>query len=112
MRKRSIQVKLYLNEDENRHLCELSERTCLSKSRLIRYLLQGYIPPVPPPVEYRKLIKELRMIGSNINQMLVIARCNGILNTAELQKHLDSLDNIEDEMREAFDFKKRDKRWQ
>ena len=52
------------------------------------------------------------MIGNNINQILVIARSNGIFNTAELQKHLKELDVVEDEMREAFDFKKRDKKWQ
>jgi hypothetical protein len=34
------------------------------------------------------------------------------LNTADLQIHLNKLDVIEDEMREAFDFKKRDKQWQ
>ena len=51
------------------------------------------------------------MLGNNINQILVIARSNGVLNTLELQRHLNELDNIEDEMREAFDFKKRDKKW-
>lgn len=112
MRRRPIQVKAYFNEKEYRNLCELSEKTKLAKGQLIRYLVQGYIPPVPPPVDYKKLIRELRMLGNNINQILVIARSNGILNTVELQKHLTELDEIEDEMRDAFDFKKRDKRWQ
>lgn len=112
MRRRPIQVKAYFNEKEYRNLCELSEKTKLAKGQLIRYLVQGYIPPVPPPVDYKKLIRELRMLGNNINQILVIARSNRILNTVELQKYLTKLDEIEDEMRDAFDFKKRDKRWQ
>ena len=111
MRTRPIQVKAYFNEKEYLYLCELSEKTKLTKSKLIRYLIQGYSPPVPPPVEYKKLIRELRMLGNNINQILVIARSNGVLNTLELQRHLNELDNIEDEIREAFDFKKRDKKW-
>jgi hypothetical protein len=101
----------YYNEKEYQELCELCKKTGLGKSTLIRYLILGYEPPVPPPVEYKKLIRELRMLGNNINQILVIARSNGILNIAELQKHLNELDSIEDEMREAFDFKKRDKKW-
>ena len=112
MRRRPIQVKAYFNEKEYLYLCELCDKTKLSKGKLIRFLIQGYSPPVSPPVEYKKLIRELRMLGNNINQILVIARSNGILNTAELQKHLNELDSIEDEMREAFDFKKRDKKWQ
>ena len=58
------------------------------------------------------MIEQIARLGNNINQILVIARSNGILNTADLQKHLNELDVIEDEMREAFDFKKRDKQWQ
>ena len=111
MRIRPIQVKSYFNENEYQHLCELSEMLKLSKGQVIRYLVEGYAPPVPPPVDYKKLIRELRMLGNNINQILVIARSNGILNTFELQKHLSELDEIEDEMRDAFDFKKRDNRW-
>ncbi len=111
MRRRPIMVISYYNDKEYQELCNLCEETGLGKSNLIRYLIQGYRPPIPPPVDYKKLIRELRMLGNNINQILVIARSNGILNTAELQKHLNELDSIEDEMREVFDFKKRDKKW-
>ena len=111
MRRRPIKVTSYYTKEEYMQLCELSEKLNLGKSTLIRYLVQGYSPPVPPPVDYKKLIRELRMLGNNINQILVIARSNGILNIVELQKYLSELDEIEDEMREAFDFKKRDNRW-
>lgn len=111
MRRRPIMVISYYNEKEYQELCDLCKKTGLGKSTLIRYLIQGYKPPIPPPVDYKKLIRELRMLGNNINQILVIARSNGILNTADLQKHLNELDVIEDEMRETFDFKKRDKQW-
>lgn len=112
MRRRPIKVTSYYTEEEYQQLCTLCKKIGLGKSTLIRYLVQGYKPPVPPPVDYKKLIREVRMLGNNINQILVIARSNGILNTAELQIYLTELDEIEDEMREAFDFKKRDNRWQ
>ena len=112
MRSRNIQVKFCLNDEEFQHLNELCEKVKLSKSDLLRFLLLGYKPIVPPPIEYKKLITEMRMIGNNINQLVVIARSKGILNTERLEKHITALDDIEDEMRDAFNFKKRDKRWQ
>ena len=111
MRRIPIKVTSYHTTEEFKHLCDLCEQTKLGKSTLIGYLIKGYKPPIPPPVEYKMLIREMRMIGNNINQILVIARSNGILNVSELNKHLKELDKIEDMMREAFDFKKRDKEW-
>lgn len=106
MRKRNIRFELCLNEEENIKLNELCHKTRLNKSALIRYLILGYKPTEAPPIEYKVLIRELRAIGNNINQLIVIARSNGILNVSGLKKHLDELDLIENKMHEAFDFRK------
>lgn len=106
MRKRNIRFELCLNEEENICLNELCHKTRLNKSTLIRYLILGYKPAEAPPIEYKVLIRELRAIGNNINQLIVIARSNGILNVSGLKKHLDELDLIENKMHEAFDFRK------
>ena len=87
-------------------LNELSVKTNLSKSQVLRFLLSTSNLIEAPPIEYKVLIRELRAIGNNINQLIVIARSNGILNISELKKHLDKLDLIEDKMHEAFDFRK------
>lgn len=108
MRNRPIRCEVCFNEEENERLLMLCEKTKLSKAQIIRYLLLDYIPPEAPPIEHRKLIKELRMIGNNINQLLHLARLNGILNPKELQKHLDKLNLIEDEMHTAYEPKKRE----
>ena len=100
MRKRNIRF------EENICLNELCHKTRLNKSTLIRYLILGYKPAEAPPIEYKVLIRELRAIGNNINQLIVIARSNGILNVSGLKKHLDELDLIENKMHEAFDFRK------
>ncbi len=105
MRKRNIDIHLFLNE-EFYLLNELSVKTNLSKSQVLRFLLSTSNLIEAPPIEYKMLIRELRAIGNNINQLIVIARSNGILNISELKKHLDELDLIEDKMHEAFDFRK------
>lgn len=106
MRKRNIDIHLFLNEEEFYLLNELSVKTNLSKSQVLRFLLSTSNLIEAPPIEYKVLIRELRAIGNNINQLIVIARSNGILNVSELKKHLDKLDLIEDKMHEAFDFRK------
>ena len=52
------------------------------------------------------------MIGNNINQVLVIAKSNGVFNSLELQKHLDALDKLEDGMKEEINTLKRNRRWE
>lgn len=92
----------YYNEKEYEELMKLSKQTGLPKSTLIRYLVLGYSPPEGPPVNYGELIYQLRALGNNINQVLHIARTNGILNPVELEKHLTELRSIEKEMHSAF----------
>lgn len=55
-------------------------------------------------------VRELRMIGNNINQVLVIAKSNGVFNSLELQKQLCELDKIEDGMKEEINYLKRNRR--
>ena len=106
MRKRNIDIHLFLNEEEFYLLNELSVKTNLSKSQVLRFLLSTSNLIEAPPIEYKVLIRELRAIGNNINQLIVIARNNGILNVSGLKKHLDELDLIENKMHEVFDFRK------
>ena len=106
MRKRNIDIHLFLNEEEFYLLNELSVKTNLSKSQVLRFLLSTSNLIEAPPIEYKVLIRELRAIGNNINQLIVIARSNGILNVSSLKKHLDELDLIENKMHEVFDFRK------
>lgn len=106
MRKRNIDIHLFLNEEEFYLLNELSVKTNLSKSQVLRFLLSTSNLIEAPPIEYKVLIRELRAIGNNINQLIVIARSNGILNVSGLKKHLYELDLIENKMHEVFDFRK------
>ncbi len=106
MRSRPVQVKIYLNEKEYENLCRLCKETNLNKGRLIRLLLEGYVPPPAPPVEYNKLIREVRAVGNNINQILFFVNANGILNVPDLKDELKKLRKVEEEIRDGFKMKK------
>ncbi len=102
MRSRPISLLIYFNEKEYENLCNLCEKTNLKKGRLIRLLLEGYVPPPAPPVEYNKLIREIRAVGNNINQILFFINANGILNVPDLKVELKKLRKVEEEIRDEF----------
>lgn len=112
MRNRPIRFELCFNEKEYDTLNRFSERMKISKAQVLRFLLNSAILVEAPSIDYRKWIRELRMIGNNINQVLVIAKSNGVFNSLELQKHLDALDEIEDGMKEEINTLKRNRRWE
>lgn len=106
MRSRPVQVKIYLNEKEYENLCRLCKETNLNKGRLIRLLLEGYVPPSAPPVDYKKLIREVRAVGNNINQILFYVNANGILNVPDLNTELKKLREVEKFIREHYEAKR------
>lgn len=112
MSERKYEFHIYLNEEEKDALCKLSEITKLSKSQLIREIILGYSPPEGPPANYGELIYQLRSLGNNINQILRIARTNGILNPVELEKHLSELRTVEEKMHSAFYLNRGNNKWQ
>lgn len=112
MRNRPIRFELCFNEDEYTLLNAFSDKMKISKAQVIRFLLNTAVLVEAPAIDYRKWIRELRMIGNNINQLLVIAKSNGVFNSLELKKHLDELNDIEDGMREEINHLKKNRRWE
>lgn len=112
MRTRYKRVVVYLTEDEFNYLTEVCCKTKISKTNLFRFLLLGYTPPEGPPANYGELIYQLRSLGNNINQILRIARTNGILNPVELEKHLSELRTIEEKMHSVFYLNRENNKWQ
>ena len=51
-----------------------------------------------PNIEYRQFIRELRRIGSNIDQILRIAYTKAPLQVPDLKKALTSLSELEDKI--------------
>ena len=106
MRSRPIRLEVYFNEREHENLCRLCKETTLKRGRLIRLLLEGYVPPQAPPVDYKKLIREVRAVGNNINQILFYVNTNGILNVPDLNVELKKLREVEKFIREHYEAKR------
>lgn len=106
MRKRALRVTVCFDEKEYSNLNNLCKKTGLTKSKLIRYLLQGCTPIEAPPADYPKLIRELRAIGNNLNQLLKFARSVGFINTPELENTLNNLWEVDEKINSAFTVEK------
>lgn len=106
MKNMSVPIQFYATENDYTLLCELAEKTKLSKSKVLRYLIRGCHLAEAPPTDYHKLIREIRAVGNNLNQTLVIAKSNGILNVPDLRQEILDLRKIEKQLREVFSIKK------
>ncbi len=76
-RRRSIRAQVWLDENESRRLHDNAKKVGLSQENYLRSLINGYVPKELPPIDYYNMIRELRAIGGNINQLAVKANTTG-----------------------------------
>ncbi|MCM1508854.1 MAG: hypothetical protein NC177_17240 [Ruminococcus flavefaciens] len=103
---KNVEFHFLLTEQDYEQLCILAEKTGLSKSKILRYLIRGCVLVEAPPVEFSMLIREIRAIGNNLNQTLVIAKANGILNIPDLRKEILDLRELEKEIGKQFEIQR------
>lgn len=97
-RKRSNQFIIRLNDQELDHLNTLVAMAKLSRESYIRMLINGVIPRAAPSKELLEMIRLLRNIANNINQIAKQANTNGSIdvemyksNYIQLQKQIDEI---------------------
>ncbi len=109
MKKLTIPIQFYVTEEDNRYLCDLSRRMRMSKSKVLRLLLRFSMLKEAPPADYKRLIREIRAVGNNLNQLLVVARVNGVMNIPDLKKELERLREVEKSI--SVEFKTERRAW-
>ena len=102
MRKRNHRIVFYLNDAEFEALNKKVESTSLSRESVIRSAFCGVRINEAPPADYRQFIRELRRIGSNIDQILRIAYTKAPMQIPELKKALSGLLEIEDKIETLY----------
>ena len=69
MTKRNIEIKVRLNKEEIDFLNKKSKKCGVSREGYIRMLLHEHVPKETPPAEYFDMMRELKRIGENLNQI-------------------------------------------
>ena len=95
MRTRNHRVVFYLNDREFEAFEEKAKRSSRSREAFIRRAIQEVQIKELPPADLHKLIWEIRRVGNNIDQILMIANSKGILNIPDLRKAIDDLRETE-----------------
>ena len=95
MRTRNHRVVFYLNDREFEAFEEKAKRSSRSREAFIRRAIQEVQIKELPPADLHTLIWEIRRVGNNIDQILMIANAKGILNIPDLRKAIDDLREVE-----------------
>ena len=83
MRRRKHPVQIYLDDDEYNMLCEWSSAAHRTMSDYLRELIRHSQPVAFPPIEYDEVLRELRKIGINMNQLASKAHSLGFIDERE-----------------------------
>ena len=95
MRTRNHRVVFYLNDREFEAFEQKAKRSSRSREAFIRKAIEDVQIKELPPADLYKLIWEIRRVGNNIDQILMIANAKGILNIPDLRKAIDDLREAE-----------------
>ena len=92
----------YLNDAEFETLESKVKQTSLSREGFIRNLIDDVPIQEKPPADIHKLIWEVRRVGNNIDQILMIANTKGLLDVPQLRKAMADLRDVEKLIADAY----------
>ncbi|RNC62906.1 MAG: hypothetical protein AWM53_01832 [Candidatus Dichloromethanomonas elyunquensis] len=91
MRRRNIRVQVWLNQEEKEKLQASAKKSGLSGETYLRTLINGFLPKELPPADYHALMRELRAIGNNLNQIAVKGNATGHIDRSIFQDEANRL---------------------
>ena len=84
-----------MSEDEFDRVTALAQATVLSREAFIREALRGTTIHERPPAEYGEIVRELRRIGSNVQQLLIKARTLEFVDEIMVQETVDTIRHMD-----------------
>ena len=104
MRTRKIKKNFWFNEEEARYLKSKSEKLNKTESEIIRLSLAKIIIKEKPDDRFYEVMKQLRSIGNNLNQIARVANTLGFIDVPNYKNAVDKLNSfIIDVKREFLD---------
>ncbi len=68
-KKYPVQLHLLIDSSQLKKLDTLSKKAGLTKSAYIRRMIDGVVPQERPPLEFHKILQQMRYISNNMNQL-------------------------------------------
>jgi hypothetical protein len=98
MTNRTFEIKVRFTRNELQALNKKVKRTGLSREGYVRNLCNNKTPVELPPADYHALVREVRMLGSNLHQIAAKANALGLLDVPMFKRHADSITNLADKL--------------
>lgn len=102
MRIRSIKKQVWLNKEEATMLKKKAKKVGLSESELMRNLIIGYEPKEKPGAEFYEVMRQLRGIGNNLNQIARKANSLGFIDYSFYKEQAEKWDSFIVRVRKEF----------
>ncbi len=103
MRKRPHRVEVYLSDKEYDLRAKDVERSGLSREAYMRSLIQKIRPKELPPMEFFDVLRNLRQININMNQIALKAHSLNLIDAPAYKKCNEDLQTVVGEIkREIF----------
>ena len=103
MRKRNSSVLIRFSDKELEALNLNVEKSGLSRESYIRAILNGKTIKELPPMDFINVLKELRHISTNMNQIALVANSTGLVDRAAYSANYSRLQEVIGEiMRQVY----------
>ena len=77
------QFTVRLSEKEYERLVRKAQDCGLSMSAYMRQIINGYHPKEAPSMDFYRMMRELKQIGNNLNQIAYVANNTGLIDEDE-----------------------------
>ena len=89
MTTRTCRFELRLSRAELNDLTKKARKARMTNAGFLRRAIREQVVKEAPPVDVPVLIREVRRVGYNIDQVLKIARAQGLVDVPQLRKALE-----------------------
>ena len=86
--KHNNQIHFRLTDSDLILVDRMAEKTCMTRSGLIRLLIRGYIPKEKPDDRFYEAMRQLSSIANNINQLAAKAHSLGFIDAQKLDEEV------------------------
>lgn len=102
MRKRDILKTFYVDDEENKRLKQNAKKAGLNESAYIRNLIMGYKPKEQPTENMYEIIKQLQLVGINLNQIARKANALDIVDAPFYRKVYAKWSELAEDIKKEF----------
>ncbi|MCQ2485528.1 MAG: plasmid mobilization relaxosome protein MobC [Clostridia bacterium] len=94
IRKRNNKIVFYLDDKELDKLTRNIQKTGLSREAYIRMIIFGTVPKERPSADFFEVLRQLRMIGNNIQQVAIKANTLNLIDAPMYRQNFSEIQNM------------------